>query len=111
MRFNPAIWRPLAIGAAVLNLAAAVWVAGRGGGFAHAAVHAVLALGFGLWAQRLAGARSQAPADPAQQLDNVEGELYDLRREVAELEERLDFAERLLARKAEEEARPKPEGR
>lgn len=96
------IWFPVAVGATVLNLI--------GVGFyfmtpAHATVHAVLALGFGLWAQRLrrdqvAATRLEPGEDIAALqagLEALELEVGKLRQELSDAQERLDFAERVLA--------------
>src|SRR5437667_76641 len=62
----------------------------------HATIHAALALGFGLWAQRLRQRpdRSELPA----RLEALEAELDTLQQQLSETQERLDFAERLLAK-------------
>lgn len=55
-------------------------------------------------AERIAGRRFGAPgADPehAEQLDRALTELEDVKHRVAEIEERQDFAERMLARQGE----------
>jgi hypothetical protein len=95
MTFKPAIWRPIAIGLTVINLV--------GVGFAaqpwHAAVHAVLALAFGLWAQRLR--RDPGGTDVQAQLEALDVNVSRLRQELSEMHERLDFAERLLAQRPE----------
>jgi hypothetical protein len=89
----------------------AVWFAAPGEPW-HATMHAALALGFGLWAQRrmrLEEVRSRADA-----LDEgTEGEIAalrdeagEVRRELGEVQERLDFAERLLSQAREGERRP-----
>jgi hypothetical protein len=62
----------------------------------HAALHAGLALAFGVWARRLRPARPAGGDVPAQ-LEALHGEVDTLRRELSEAQERLDFAERLLA--------------
>ena len=49
MTFKPAIWFPIAALLAVFNLGAVAFA----GGAIHATTHAVLAVGFGLWAFRL----------------------------------------------------------
>ncbi len=60
-----------------------------------ATAHAALALAFGLGARRLrqrpGGSERQA------QLEVLEAEVNDLRRELSEAQERLDFTERMLA--------------
>ena len=57
----------------------------------------VLAAAFGWWAGRLRRSRRGRAA----RLDELEAELDHLRGELAETQERLDFAERLLAQSAE----------
>jgi hypothetical protein len=94
MTFKRTIWYPIAIVLSVINLVGVGFAAGEPQPW-HAAVHAALALAFGLWAQRLrqgpGGSELQAP------LEGLEAEVDALRAEVAELHERMDFAERLLA--------------
>jgi hypothetical protein len=94
MTFKRAIWYPIAVVLSVINLVGVGFAAGQPQPW-HAAAHAALALAFGLWAQRLrqgpGGSELQAP------LEGLEAEVDALRAEVAELHERMDFAERLLA--------------
>jgi hypothetical protein len=98
MTFKRAIWYPIAVVLSVINLVGVGFAAGEPQPW-HAALHAALALAFGLWAQRLrqgpAGSELQAP------LEGLEAEVDALRAEVAELHERMDFAERLLAQRPE----------
>jgi signal transduction histidine kinase len=98
MIFKPTIWYPIAIGLTVINLV--------GVGYAlrpleplHAAIHALLAVAFGLWARRL----RQGPRGGEDQarLDVLGAEVASLRQELNETQERLDFAERLLAQRPE----------
>jgi predicted nucleic acid-binding Zn-ribbon protein len=52
---------------------------------------------------RLRAARPQAPsADVTARLEEVERSMQDLRQELAETQERLDFTERLLSKAREE---------
>jgi hypothetical protein len=99
MTFTPRIWRPIAFGLSALNLVA-VGFAARDAEPWHAAAHAGLALGLALWAERL-GRRplDRGPGDD--RLDEVETQVADLRQEVAALQERLDFTERILAQPPE----------
>jgi hypothetical protein len=92
--FNRRIWAPIALLLAVGNLVAAGFAAREAEPW-HAALHAALALLFGLWAQRLG---AQWRELPAAQSEASEAALADLQRRVSELEERVDFAERLLSR-------------
>jgi hypothetical protein len=105
MTFKPSIWRPIAIALSVLNFA--------GIGFAvasaepwHATVHAGLALAFAWGALRL----RQGPGgtDTQDRLELLEGEMSNLGRALGEVQERLDFAERVLAQ-AQESRRVGPE--
>jgi HAMP domain-containing protein len=99
MTFKPAIWFPIAAGLSVLNLVGVAFAEGS----AHTTIHAVLALGFGLWAQRL-GRTSGAPPTGSEfqgELGALEAEMSKLRQELSETQERLDFVERMLAQRAE----------
>jgi len=101
MTFKPSTWFPIAAVLSGINIAA-VWFAARPGETWHATLHAVLAVAFAHWAERLrqrklAGAR--AAADDA--LGALEGEVGTLRQELAEAQERLDFAERMLVQSRE----------
>ena len=102
MTFKPALWQPIAIVLSSLNLVAVGFAAGAAEPY-HAGVHAALALGFGLWAQRL-----RQRADPTlgageqeARLEALEGDVGELRRELTETQERLDFAERVMAQPPE----------
>ena len=98
MTFKPAIWHPVAVVLSVVNLVGAGFAAGSAEPW-HAAVHAALALAFGLGAHHLrqgpGGSERQA------QLEVLEAEVSDLRRELSEAQERMDFTERLLAQELE----------
>ncbi len=94
MTFKPKIWFPIAAVLSVVNVGA-VWFAAMPGEPLHATVHAALALAFGIWAVRLrlgTGARGLEA-----EMDEMELENNALRLELAEAQERLDFAERVLA--------------
>ena len=107
MTFKPAIWYPIAVVLSVINLAGAGFAA-RAAEPWHATIHAALALAFGLWAQRLrpgrGGSALQARlealdgGESAEEVQALRNELETVRRELSELNERVDFAERLLAR-------------
>jgi hypothetical protein len=99
MTFKPAIWRPIAIVLSALNLVGVGFAAGAAEPW-HAGVHAALALAFGLWAQRM----RQAPTGGSEvegRLEELEAEVSNMRRELGEAQERLDFTERVLAQAAE----------
>jgi hypothetical protein len=98
MTFKSKYWQPAAIALSALNLVAVGFAAGEAEAW-HAGVHATLALLLGLWAQRL---RGRAPADQGQPdlqagLESLEFEVTRVREELSEVQERLDFAERVLA--------------
>lgn len=100
MTFNPAVWRPIAIVLSVLNLVG-VWK--YAGDPLHASAHAVVALGFALWAQRLrpGAGKTEKTELPPDRLESLEAELSRLRQELVETQERLDFTERMLAQGSE----------
>jgi hypothetical protein len=97
MTFNSAKWYPIAVVLSVLNLVGAGFAVGQAEPL-HATIHVALGLAFGLWAQRLrlrpGGSELE---DRVEALEAEVGEFGDLRRELTEIQERLDFAERLLA--------------
>ena len=94
MTFKPAIWFPIASVLSALNLIA-VWFAAQPAEPWHATAHAALAVAFGVWALRL----RQRPRGGELQagLEAIEFELNNLRQELSETQERVDFAERLLS--------------
>lgn len=104
MTFKSRIWFPIAVVLAVLNVVAVGFAAGDAEPV-HAATHASLALAFGLWAQylrrRTGASASEARVDVLDAVDALDVEVSKLRLEVSEMQERLDFAERLLAQGAE----------
>lgn len=104
MTFKPRIWYPIAAVLSALNLVAVGFAAGEPQPW-HVATHAVLALAFGLWAQRLrqrpTGNELSGSAEVLDALDAVEAEVSRLRQDLSETQERLDFTERLLAQRPE----------
>jgi hypothetical protein len=98
MRFKPAIWSPIALVLSAFNLVGAGFAIGQAEPW-HATIHVAFALGLGLWSQRL----RQLPGggDLDARLEAVEGEVGSMRHELNETQERLDFAERLLAQASE----------
>jgi len=107
MTFKRKIWLPISLVLSAVNLGA-VWFAAAPGEPLHATLHAGLALAFGVWALRL----WQKPGDIAfhaslespavrDDLDALDGEVGTMQRELSEMQERLDFAERMLAQSAE----------
>lgn len=100
MTFKPTIWRPIAAVLSVVNLGAVGFAAGAAEPW-HATIHAGLALAFAAWAQRLGRAPAQAAqVEPANRMEELEAELDQLRGELAETQERLDFTERVLSRES-----------
>jgi hypothetical protein len=100
MTFKPTIWYPIAIVLSAINLVAVGFAAGEPQPW-HAGIHAALAVAFGLWAQRLRERRGaselQAPVEVLEALETLEVDVSRLRQELSEMQERLDFTERLLA--------------
>jgi hypothetical protein len=98
MTFKPAIWYPIAVVLSVANVAA-VWAAAQAAEPWHATIHAALAVAFGLWARRLRQGRGRGELDAG--VEALEVEVNAVRQELGEAQERLDFAERLLAQRPE----------
>src|SRR6266511_877039 len=101
MTFKPAIWYPIAVLLSVSNLIAVAFTAGP----AHATIHAALALAFGVWAHRLrqssGGSEHEARLEGREELEALKADVSRLRQDLIETQERLDFAERLLAQRPE----------
>ena len=106
MTFKPSLWHPIAIVLSAINLLGAGAALQAEEGW-HAALHVVLAIGFGYWARHLRpghprGGR-QARLEELEagmgNLDALEAEMTRLREELGETQERLDFTERMLAQR------------
>jgi hypothetical protein len=102
MWFKHRAWIPVAWLLCLANIIS-VWFAARPAEPGHATVHALLAVLFGLGAQRLGqGKKPTADADVVERLRELEARLPDLDQlqdgegRLTELEERLDFTERVL---------------
>jgi predicted outer membrane protein len=95
MTFKPATWFPIAAVLAAINVVAIAFAAAP----LHATAHGALAVAFAVWAQRLRH-RLRTPELPAE-LEVLELEVNELRQELSEARERLDFAERVLTQQAE----------
>ncbi len=102
MWFKHRAWIPVAWILCLVNLASVGFVA-QSGAPLHAAGHGILAALFGLWAQRLAQRTTpDADADVMERVQDLEARLADLDKlpdvdgRLTALEERLDFAERVL---------------
>lgn len=113
MALNPKTWYPIAIVLSVVNVVGAA--AAAGDPWFHAGAHAALALGFGMWAQRLKQRRDKGEhtaslaAGEGDRLEALEDELTRLRQELSETQERLDFTERMLAQRPDPR-RVEPQG-
>jgi hypothetical protein len=109
MTFKPSVWRPIAFVLAAINVVS-VGPAAAAAEPWHASIHAALALACGWWAVRLGGQRSTGTlagqplvaAEIEDRLAALENETSNLRRELGEAQERLDFAERILAQSSEQ---------
>lgn len=82
----------------------------------HATVHAVLAVAFGVWAQRLrssarAGGSLKERLDEVEAFRALEGEVGLLREALTESQTRLEFSEQLLGRRGESLASELPKRR
>jgi hypothetical protein len=106
MTFKSAIWYPIAVALSVINLVALGVAIRPGESWEHAGMHAALALAFGLWAQRLR--QNPGASDVGDRLEGLEDQLTKVRQDLVETQERLDFAERLLA-KGQEPRRAGPD--
>ena len=105
MTFKPKIWFPIATVLSIINVGA-VWFAAVPAEPAHATVHAALGVAFALWAvrlrQRMLGGHSGALSlqDQVEQqaaaLQEAEQNLVSQASQLAELQDRVDFAERLM---------------
>jgi len=93
MTFKPKIWYPVALILTLVNVAGA-WVAAAATEAPHATIHAVLGIICALWAQRL---RARLREGKIEEREELALDVDDLRAQLAETQERLDFAERVLA--------------
>lgn len=100
MTFKPKIWFPIASILSLINVVS-VWFAAAPGEPLHATAHAAAAVGFALWAYRLKQRRDFGSGSYAigsgPSTDTLALDVDDLRQALAETQERLDFAERVLA--------------
>jgi len=99
MTFRGRFWHPAALGFSGLNLVGVGMAAGAAEPV-HAGIHAVLALASWSWAQRLRQRRTDAGGELSR-VDAIELEMSQVRRELVDVQERLDFTERMLAQAAE----------
>jgi hypothetical protein len=105
--FKHRAWIPIAWLLSLVNLGA-VWFAAEPGEPWHATAHALLGAGFALGAQRLmarhrADARSQQFQQVMDQNELLQQSAEQMSSRLAELEERVDFSERLLVKQRDVE--------
>jgi len=100
MTFKSAIWYPIAVVLTGINLVGAVLAVGQPEP-EHLTIHVALAAAFGLWAWRLRPRSGGGEIQFQARLEALEAEVSRLRLELSETQERLDFAERLLAQRPE----------
>jgi hypothetical protein len=96
MTFKPVIWYPISTVLTLGNLAGVAFAAAAGEPL-HATIHGGLAVAFGVWAQHLRGKAANVKSDLQGPVEALEFEVGQLRQELNEAQERLDFAERMLA--------------
>ena|SRR5215211_2175917 len=96
MTFKHWAWHPTALALCALNLVGVGQAAAVAEPW-HAGIHAVLGLAFWSWAQRLRRSRTEHAGGELSRLDALELDVSELRRELGEAQERLDFTERVLA--------------
>jgi len=110
VKLNPRIWVPIAQFLTVVNVGA-VYFAAQAAEPGHATLHAALAVLCTLavdWLRTRARGNDALPDGRMAELDSGSGEMDQVRHELAEVQERLDFAERMLAQRREQERRPGP---
>jgi len=98
MTVKPGVWFSIAVVLGLINLAGAGYAVGAAEP-RHAALHVVLTAVCGVWARRVW--RGRGGAERQARVDTLEAEVGDLRRELSETQERLDFAERMLTQSRE----------
>lgn len=107
MALKPSTWYPIALILSGLNLIAVPVYAADA---MHALAHGMAAVAFGFWAQRLKQRRDQAmeqlalEGQDASRMELLEDELTRLRNELTEAQERLDFTERMLAQRSQQDS-------
>lgn len=105
MTLKPSTWFSIAVLLTAINAISFPFTSG-----AHAGVHAVLAIVCAVWAGNLQRSIRATPVQRQvegqtgqEDLEALEGDMDQLRRELSETQERLDFAERLLAKRPDGE--------
>ena len=102
MALNPRIWYPIAAVGFVVNVVGAAFAVNPADPW-HAGIHATLAVAFGVWAQHLKVRKRAAAMESGDEpeIAVLRDDIGELRRELSELQERMDFAERLLSQARE----------
>lgn len=104
MKFKSVIWPRVAFVLSAINFVGAGFAAAAAEAW-HATAHVALAFGFWWWAQHLRQRRRDDALkneihdsfqSPLERLQVLEGDVARLQQELNEVQERLDFAERLL---------------
>jgi hypothetical protein len=111
MALRPTTWRRIAIVLSVVNLGGLIMALGAGE-IAHAGAHALVGGLLVVWIGRLRE-RSRGAERIAgdERLEGLEDEVDQLRRELGEAQERLDFTERMMARRSATAPPSVPAGR
>lgn len=109
MKLNPRIWVPIAQFATAINVGA-VYFAAQAAEPWHATLHAGLAVALTVgvdWLRARARTADVLSDGRMAGQDMVPGEMEQVRHELAEVQERLDFTERLLSQRREQERGPR----
>ena len=114
MWFKHSAWVPVAWLLSLINVAA-VWFAAAPAEPMHATIHALLGAGFGVGAMHLtvrgrAAAQREHLGQVLELNEHLQQTVDDMQGHLTELEERVDFAERLLATHREPDRRDEPPG-
>jgi hypothetical protein len=114
MKFTSITWHRVTLVLSALNFAGAGFAIARGEAW-HTAAHVVLAVGFWAWAQRIGHRRREDEIrtevqdtlqSPLERMQALEGEVARVQQELYEVQERLDFTERVLAQGKEARKTP-----
>ncbi len=109
MKFKSVTWQRVLLGLSAINFGAAGFAAAAAEPW-HATAHVALGFGFGWWAQWLRQRRHDDElktevhdtlASPVERLQDLEGEVARMQQQLNEVQERMDFAERLLVQSRE----------
>ena len=98
MRSYRRIWRPIAIVLTILNVGGLIMAVSAGEPL-HALGHIVAAVLLARWLRRLREGDEDARIESPSKIEALEDEVDGLRRELTEAQERLDFAERMMAQR------------